>query len=443
VNIGRVEEGLARLRVVIASLATVADEATPEARRARFHTLAFAATAEPPARSREEWERLTARAASALSPRSAGRVYLSLSVYLHSLWRLDEAVAMHEVAITFARQASDSTTLLRALAFYAQALWALGRTPQAIVACAEARDTGQAVNDLEAVCLGTFNLGDIYRTRGAFDRARESYVAAIVAAERFGVPEFAIEAPCGLGLLAFYSGQWDETLSRLALARIAAHSFGITDLPNILGLESVLALATYRTADQRRAARRHLEQVVEQAEQYAEATLLSIVQTALAEEELIAGQAEPARERLRRLAALPGAESVEALTFIPLLAWAEADTGDLDRADALLAGCVARATAAEHRLALLDALRVRASLATRRGNWRDAADDLDQSLALARPMPYPYAVAKALYAYGLLEAAQGATEPARARYREALTILEPLGERPYAARIKHAMGHLD
>jgi hypothetical protein len=106
------------------------------------------------------------------------------------------------------------------------------------------------------------------------------------------------------------------------------------------------------------------------------------------------------------MAELPGAESTESLPLTPLLAWAEAETGDLERADALLVDSAARATTMEHQLALVDTYRVRALLETQRGRWQEAVEAVEQSLALARPMPDPYAVAKALHAYGRLEAAR-------------------------------------
>jgi tetratricopeptide (TPR) repeat protein len=439
---GRAAGGLTALRTLIIALAALADEATPEERRARFRALAFAPTTRLPDHSPDEWARLAARAASIINSRSAGRMYTALSVYLQFLRRPDEASAMAEQAVTFARQAGDARVLLRSLAFRGLALMTLERTPEAFAAFQETRDTGQAVNDLEAVILGAGNLSHIYQRRGDIRQAREEAAITMAAAERLADPEFAIEAPTGMALLAFYSGQWDDTRRYLARAQEFARSFGISAPHFTTGVEGVVSLA----ADDPEGAletRARLERVAEQAEREDDTPLLWLIQPALAEDELVAGRPESARARLRHATALHGADSVEALHIVPLLAWAEAETGDLERAEALLADCVSRATALEHNLALVDALRVRALLATRRESWQEAADALEQSLALARPMPWPYAVAKALYAYGLLHAARGAPEQARARYAEALAILQTLGERPYAARIREALARLE
>jgi tetratricopeptide (TPR) repeat protein len=372
-------------------------------------------------------------------------MYTALSVYLLYLWRLDAASAMAEQAIAFARQAGDARVLLRSLTFQGVALMALGRMSEAVAAFQETRDTGQAVNDLEAVIHGAGNLSLIYQMRGDFRRAREEVVTMMAAAERLADPEFAIEAPTGMALLAFYSGQWDDARRYLARAQEVARAFGLSAPTVIMEIEGIVSLAMDAREDrddQALQTRARLEQVVEQAEREDDTTFLWRIQPALAEDELLAGRPEAARARLRHIAAQPDADGIEALPFVPLLAWAEAETGDLERAEALLMDCVSRATAAQHHLALVDALRVSALLATQRERWQEAADTLEQSLALAQPMPYPYAVAKALYAYGLLHAARGAPEQARARYTEALAILQTLGERPYAARIRVALGRL-
>jgi ATP/maltotriose-dependent transcriptional regulator MalT len=391
---------------LIVSLAAVADEATPEARRARFHALAFAPPAESPNRSSEEWDRLTARAATVLSLRTAGRLYLSHSVYLQFLWRHEEAIPLAETAIALARRAPDAIVLLRSLHFYAEASWAVGHIPEAIAALKETRDTGHAINDVEGVLHGASNLSGIYRMQGDFIQASEQAAIAMTAAVRYGVPEFAIVSPADRGLLAYFTGDWDEARRYLARAEEIARSFGYCTSNMIVGIEGIVALATDREKDQKDQTRARMERVAEQAEQEHDVTLLRMVQAGLAEKELVAGGAEAARARLRHMAELPGAESTESLPLTPLLAWAEAETGDLERADALLVDSAARATTMEHQLALVDTYRVRALLETQRGRWQEAVEAVEQSLALARPMPYPYAVAKALHAYGRLEAAR-------------------------------------
>ncbi len=65
----------------------------------------------------------------------------------------------------------------------------------------------------------------------------------------------------------------------------------------------------------------------------------------------------------------------------------------------------------EHYLALVDALvdapLVRARIAIRTHCWRVAMDDLDETITLARALPYPVAELKALAIYGQLYTAMG------------------------------------
>ncbi len=88
---------------------------------------------------------------------------------------------------------------------------------------------------------------------------------------------------------------------------------------------------------------------------------------------------------------------------------------------------------------LVDALRIKALLATRQGRWEEAEAALKEVLALCQAMPYPYAEAKALYVYGQLHEAKGEPERARERYEQALAICNRLGERLYAERIEGAL----
>ncbi|HEV7129487.1 MAG TPA: hypothetical protein VGN32_18780 [Ktedonobacterales bacterium] len=65
----------------------------------------------------------------------------------------------------------------------------------------------------------------------------------------------------------------------------------------------------------------------------------------------------------------------------------------------------------------------------RQEHWEDAAHTLEEGLALARTMPYPYAEARLLDAYGRLHAQGGEPEQARERLNAAPAIFRRLGAR--------------
>jgi hypothetical protein len=72
----------------------------------------------------------------------------------------------------------------------------------------------------------------------------------------------------------------------------------------------------------------------------------------------------------------------------------------------------------------------------REEQWSSCAEALDESLAHAQAIPYPYAVVKALWIYGRLERAWGEPLAAQRQFEQALTICARLGERLYAERIE-------
>lgn len=189
-------------------------------------------------------------------------------------------------------------------------------------------------------------------------------------------------------------------------------------------------------------ARRLLDLALAQAERDNDQPTLRLANAMLAEEELLQGRPGVACQRLERLLDLAGASRVETTLFMPLVAWSRVDAGDLARAQTLLDETIAQATQQDNQLARVDALRVQALLAIRWESWDAAERASEESLALARAMPYPYAEAKALYVSGLLlqqRDRQGAAERARARYEQALGILNRLGERLYAERVALAI----
>jgi hypothetical protein len=167
-------------------------------------------------------------------------------------------------------------------------------------------------------------------------------------------------------------------------------------------------------------------------------------QRELAEAELLRGHAVSARARLDPvLSETDRMEESDVTALLPFVAWAQAETGAEDQAQAVVARAIAQAASQHHELALIDALSVQALLAVRRGRWQEAEYVLNVALARCRAMPYPYAEAKVLAIYGQLWAFRG--EPARARtsYALALAILQRLGEGLYQPGIGRALAELE
>jgi tetratricopeptide (TPR) repeat protein len=185
-----------------------------------------------------------------------------------------------------------------------------------------------------------------------------------------------------------------------------------------------------------------LEESVAIAESYSDRLALCWAQGLLAERDLLLGQPEAARTRLVPLLGRPDVEEFFVTRFLPVLAWAHLDLGEMAEAEQVVAQATRRMRANRIRLDLPDALRVRAMIALRQEHWRVAQQALEEGLALAQSMPYPYAAGRLLHVYGELHGQKGEPGPARERLEAALAIFQRLGARKDAERVEQALATL-
>jgi hypothetical protein len=87
-------------------------------------------------------------------------------------------------------------------------------------------------------------------------------------------------------------------------------------------------------------------------------------------------------------------------------------------------------------------LRVQALIALRQGEAQEAEHALEEGLALARPMPYPYGEGRLLETYGLLHMQEQQAHLTRERLDEALTIFRRLGARKDIERTEQLLATL-
>jgi hypothetical protein len=126
----------------------------------------------------------------------------------------------------------------------------------------------------------------------------------------------------------------------------------------------------------------------------------------------------------------------------PVLAWAQFEMGALDQAATTAAETIRRARSGTCRLALVQALRVRALVLLAQQRYAEAACSLEEGLAAARGMPYPHGEGRLLHVHGLLHAQQGEVVQARERLETARGIFERLGARPDIERTEHLLATL-
>jgi hypothetical protein len=276
----------------------------------------------------------------------------------------------------------------------------------------------------------------VAQTQGDFPRSRDLQQRALVEAQDFGDPAIIGQAFIFVGLLAFYTGDWG--LAR-TLAMSSANAFGEVESSAIgsyppLGL-GILCLVS----GEREEAMRHLDLARVIAARSDGKQVLRLIEALLAEDELVHDQGAAACDRLAPLLASHALEERTRIELQTLYAWGLLQLGALAEAEALTLQAVQGAR--DHAMGLLlpDALRVRALCAIERQEWLVATDALEQAIALCARMPYPYAEAKARYVSGQMWAARGEQARAEAQFEEALEICQRLGERLYGETIAQAL----
>ncbi|HKV86141.1 MAG TPA: AAA family ATPase, partial [Ktedonobacterales bacterium] len=299
-----------------------------------------------------------------------------------------------------------------------------------------ARETG----DLRLLSYLLNNLAYISDFVGAYAQERRYLDEAVDVAVKMTDPDAIATILSNRSGSAYYRGAWRE--AREDLHRVAEvigrseDSFVSLIPPYGFGMHA-LAEGDEATAAQL------LDRAMTLARKHKRLDTQLSIKSLLAEADLVAGHAEQALARLEPLiASQSSATEVHTLLAYPFAAWAYADLGDGVRALDLIESAVARGRAQNARSTLVDALRIQALLAVRRGQWMDASALLDEALGMAAEMPYPYAEAKALYVYGQLHAAKGESQQARQRYEQSLAVLNRLGERLYAEHVERALASL-
>jgi predicted negative regulator of RcsB-dependent stress response len=82
-------------------------------------------------------------------------------------------------------------------------------------------------------------------------------------------------------------------------------------------------------------------------------------------------------------------------------------------------------------------------LAARQARWDASEMNLDQALALAREIGYPYAEGRVLQTYGELYVKTGDRERARQRFQEALAIFQRVGAKADVEHTSRMLLQLD
>jgi tetratricopeptide (TPR) repeat protein len=319
------------------------------------------------------------------------------------------------------------------------ALAVLGRPDESRQALEAATAHAEAVDDLASLSHALDMVGCNYEERGEIGQSRVYAERALAVAERQGDPVMIAWLRSRRGMSAFFTGDWAgaraDYTSALALDREVGTSWISAYLLLNLG-RLCWAEGAWEEAAQL------LEESCSVSARSGNLDPLRWAQAVLAERDVVTGQAEAARVRLLPLLNQPGQAAGNVTLLISTLAWAYLELDELGQADARIEQGIGRARAADNRRALPEVLRVLALVRVRQGRWAEAEGALEEGLALARSMPYPYMEGRLLYDYGVLHIEQGQTEWAGERLQAVLAIFLRLGARKDLERTERLLATL-
>jgi tetratricopeptide (TPR) repeat protein len=143
--------------------------------------------------------------------------------------------------------------------------------------------------------------------------------------------------------------------------------------------------------------------------------------------DILTGHPDRVVTQLEPLLDRPGLEEEDVTLFLSVLAWAYLELHEEARAEDIAKTAVERSRSQSDTPILIDALVVQALVQSRQGRPREAEAALDEAIELARRLPYPYSLARALRDWGTLHVQMREQEAARPAFDEALSIFRRLG----------------
>jgi tetratricopeptide (TPR) repeat protein len=383
---------------------------------------------------------LTERLGAGTPSHSGAALYAALAWLYLASGRCAESVVAATRAADLARAVGDDWSLADVEVRRGRALCELGCVEQARRVVEAALPLVEAAGHAEAQCRLCNNLGDVYKRQGEFDRSRRYRERALEVAARIGDPTPTQWALAALGELLFLQGDWAAARDRLERAVAVTGSVAW----NLISSFTFLALAQFHLAAGTWAdATYYIEAGMSGGRRHRDLHLSIDVRRLLAERDLLEGRPEAVRQRLVPLLDHDGViENSDGIHLLALLARAHLELGEVGPARAVAGRAVTRARAEHDRLSLVDALRVQALVATREEHWAEAACALEEGLALARSLPYPYAEAHLLSVYAEMHTQKGERDAARERLEAALAIFRRLGARKDAERVEQDLAAL-
>lgn len=353
-------------------------------------------------------------------------LYIALGDIFFVGGRYDEHLAVTERADALARALGDKSLLLQTMLSRGRSLFLTERNADALSVLGEAAALAESLDDPDSLSRALGNMATIYLNEGTFDASRACNDRAIAANERAGNPVIMVRLVCSRGLTALFTGDWRQARADFTWALDESRRIGLSSgnaYPEFyLGFLCLVEGAWNE-------ARRHLDTSMGIAEPMGDLQVLRWSCAAQAWCDVLEEQPARARDRLSLLLERGGTVGPGVAWLLLFLAWAQLEQGNAEAATATVAQAVARARSERDHFALVEALRVQALAAVARACWDTAEPALEEGLALARRLPYPYGEGRLLSVYAALRRDTGDPHGAATLFAAALDIFQRLGAR--------------
>jgi tetratricopeptide (TPR) repeat protein len=299
----------------------------------------------------------------------------------------------------------------------------------------------EEAGDFEVLSIILSNLSVLYRDAGELEKSLQFQERSVHITERTG--DFANHAfsLVAMGEVNFLLGDWESAQVILRRAKRTVEALGTSWFASYPPLQLGRVEVEVGDFD---AATAYIEEAMALARGGQDSQPLILGPCFLAEMDLLQGRPEAA---LGRLVVLLDSEEIDKDHSTMTVAYfyaAEAHLacGHVDEAERLVDLSIQRLTEENAVVELPIARRVAGMVAAARGDYRRAAEILEDVVVAARKVRFPHAEANALYQYGLMCLATGDRMKAQQLLEDALKIFTRLGARPFADLTREALTQL-
>jgi tetratricopeptide (TPR) repeat protein len=352
---------------------------------------------------------------------SLAALHLSLASLLFLVGRYQEQQAAAERAGEIARAIGSDRLLGEAEERRGSGLTMLGHPEEGRRVIESAIPLIEAGGDLAMLSRALINVGDAAKIAGDMRAARRYTEQAIEVGQRVGNPDRLAFDLGNLGDILLVLGEWSAAADALERGLTVVSEKRTAYNANLLLNAGRLALWTGDSDE----AERRLQEALALAAESGDRQVTEYGEAFLAELDMVQGHPDLAVDRLQPLIEV---EDANLGLLLPNFAWALIEAGETEKAADAAVRAVAR-TRGQEPLNLVDALRVQGMALRQNGRDEEATAVLEEGLAVARELPYPYAEARILEQMG--------------RTEEALAIFRRLGAQKDVERTEEALHQLE